>query len=186
MAIKLENNGEAVYRSAIAKVKKPELVCLLEWMADEEVQHARFFSDLKLKLETKRENPFVAEMSRELFDDLLGNQNFSLKEVDFSSIDHSDALIAIFIEFEKDSLIFYKVLEPFVEDPVALSYQAAAEIYRTQRRLLIPAPVPVLLCKILPNVKSTSQFLSENVASRTYQGSRISILTCLNYLKLKI
>jgi rubrerythrin len=122
MAIKLENNGEAVYRSAIAKVKKPELVCLLEWMADEEVQHARFFSDLKLKLETKRENPFVAEMSRELFDDLLGNQNFSLKEVDFSSIDHSDALIAIFIEFEKDSLIFYKVLEPFVEDPVALEH----------------------------------------------------------------
>lgn len=122
MAIRLEHNGEAVYRSAIAKVKKPELVSLLEWMADEEVQHARFFSELKLKLETKRGNPFVAEMSRELFDDLLGNQNFSLKEVDFSSIDHIDELIAIFIEFEKDSLIFYKVLEPFVEDPVALEH----------------------------------------------------------------
>jgi rubrerythrin len=122
MAIKLENNGEAVYRSAIAKIKKQELVSLLEWMADEEVQHARFFSELKLRLETKRVNPFVAEMSRELFDDLLGNQNFSLKEVDFSSIDHIDELIAVFIEFEKDSVIFYKVLEPFVEDPVALEH----------------------------------------------------------------
>lgn len=122
MAIKLENNGEAVYRCAIAKVKKPELVSLLEWMADEEGQHARFFSELKLRLEKKRGNPFVAEMSRELFDDLLGNQNFSLKEVDFSSIGHIDELIAIFIEFEKDSLIFYKVLEPFVEDPVALEH----------------------------------------------------------------
>jgi len=119
MAIKLENNGEAVYRRALAKVKKPELVALLEWMADEEVQHATFFSDLKRQLETKRVNPFIAEMSRELFDDLLGNQNFSLKEVDFSAIDDQDALIAVFIEFEKDSVIFYEILEPFVEDPVA-------------------------------------------------------------------
>ena len=119
MAIKLENNGEAVYRSALAKVKKPELISLLEWMADEEVQHARFFSELKLKLETNQVNPFMEEMSRELFDDLLGNQNFSLKEVDFSSIDNTDELIAVFIEFEKDSVIFYKVLEPFVQAPVA-------------------------------------------------------------------
>ena len=122
MAIKLEKNGEAVYRSAIAKVKKPELVSLLEWMAAEEVKHAGFFSELKFNLETKQVNPFVVEMSRELFDDLLGNQNFSLKEVDFSSIKNTDELIAVFIEFEKDSVIFYKVLEPFVEDPVALQH----------------------------------------------------------------
>jgi len=119
IAIKLENNGEAVYRRAVAKVKKPELVSLLEWMADEEVQHARFFSELKLRLEKNRANPFIEEMSRELFDDLLGNRNFSLREVDFSSIENQNELIDIFIEFEKDSVIFYKVLEPFVEDPVA-------------------------------------------------------------------
>jgi rubrerythrin len=120
MAIKLEKNGEAVYRGAIAKVNKPEIVSLLEWMAAEELKHAGFFSELKFNLETKQVNPFVEEMSRELFEDLLGNQNFSLKEVDFSSIENTDELIAVFIEFEKDSVIFYKVLEPFVEDPVAL------------------------------------------------------------------
>jgi rubrerythrin len=120
MAIKLEKNGEAVYRRAIEKVSKPELVALLVWMADEEVKHARFFSDLKLDLETKRANPFMEEMSRELFDDLMGDKNFSLKEVDFSVINKTEELIAVFIEFEKDSVIFYKVLEPFVEDPFAL------------------------------------------------------------------
>jgi rubrerythrin len=119
MAIKLENNGEAVYRDAIVKVVKPELIARLEWMADEEVKHANFFSKLKRELETTRANPFMEEMSRELFDDLLGDKNFSLKEVDFSSIEHTDDLMAIFIEFEKDSVIFYKVLETFVEDPVA-------------------------------------------------------------------
>ena len=119
MAIKLEKNGETVYRNAINKVVKPELIAMLVWMADEEVKHANFFSKLKLELETNRANPFMEEMSRELFDDLLGDKNFSLKEVDFSLIENSEDLIAIFIEFEKDSVIFYKVLEPFVEDPAA-------------------------------------------------------------------
>lgn len=119
LAIKLEKNGETVYRNAIAKVSKPEFIALLAWMADEEVKHADFFSNLKRELETKHTNPFIDEMSRELFDDLLGEKNFSLKEVDFSLVENADDLIAIFIEFEKDSVIFYKVLEPFVEDPVA-------------------------------------------------------------------
>ena len=119
MAIKLERNGEAVYRDAIEKVSKPELISLLEWMADEEVKHATFFSELKLKITSESRNPFMEEMSRELFDDVLGDKNFSLKEVDFSSLDTAEDLIAVFIEFEKDSIIFYKILEPFVEDAVA-------------------------------------------------------------------
>ena len=119
LAIKLEKNGEAVYRGAIAKVSMPGLVPLLEWMADEEVKHAGWFAQLKLNLETKNENPFVAEMSRELFSEMLGDKNFSLKEVDFSSIENINDLVEIFIEFEKDSIIFYEVLKPFVEDPVA-------------------------------------------------------------------
>ena len=122
MAIKLEQNGEAVYRRAVEKVSQPELVSLLQWMADEEVKHAKWFSELKNKLDTKRSNPFVEEMSRELFNDLLGDENFSLKEVDFSSVDSIDDLIEIFIEFEKDSVLFYQILEPFIEDPVTLEH----------------------------------------------------------------
>ena len=120
MAIKIEKNGEAVYRNAIEKVSKPELVLLLEWMADEEAKHADWFSNLKINLKEKLANPFMEEMSRELFDDLLGDKNFSLKDVDFSSIDKIDDLIAIFIDFEKDSVLFYEVLGPFIEDPVTL------------------------------------------------------------------
>lgn len=119
MAIKLEKNGETVYRDAMETVTKPELVSLLEWMADEEVKHAAFFSELKHKITSGSRNPFMEEMSRELFEDLLGDKNFSLKEVDFSSLDTVEELIAVFIEFEKDSVIFYKILEPFLEDPSA-------------------------------------------------------------------
>ena len=61
-------------------------------------------------------------MSRELFNEMLGEKNFSLKEVDFSFIETLEDLIAVFIELEKDSIIFYEVLKPFVEDPVARQY----------------------------------------------------------------
>ena len=122
MAIKLEQNGETVYRRAIEKISQPELVSLLEWMAAEEVKHAQWLFELKQKLKTTRSNPFVEEMSRELFNDLLGEENFSLKDVDFSSVDKVDDLIEIFIEFEKDSVLFYQVLEPFIEDEVALEH----------------------------------------------------------------
>lgn len=122
LAIKLEKNGEAVYRDAIEKMSTPELVPLLEWMANEEVQHANWFADLKHHLETTNENPFAEEMSRELFNEMLGEKNFSLKDVDFSSIGNFADLIAVFIEFEKDSIIFYEVLKPFVEDPVARKF----------------------------------------------------------------
>lgn len=122
LAIKLEKNGEAVYRDAIGKVSNPGLVPLLEWMADEEVKHANWFADLKHNLETRNENPFAEEMSRELFNEMMGEKNFSLKDVDFSSIETVEELIGVFIEFEKDSIIFYEILKPFVEDPAARKY----------------------------------------------------------------
>ena len=119
MAIKIEKNGEAVYRDAADLVSNKELVNLLLWMADEEVKHAEWFAELKLSLEQKSVNPFMEQMSRELFNDLLGDKNFSLRDVNFSSVDEVKNLIEIFIEFERDSVRFYEVLEPFVEDPVA-------------------------------------------------------------------
>ena len=122
LAIKIEKNGEAVYRSAIEKVPNPGLVPLLEWMADDEVKHANWFAELKHNLETKNENPFVEEMGHELFNEMLGDKNFSLKDVDFATIEEIDDLIETFIEFEKDSIIFYEVLKPFVEDPVVREY----------------------------------------------------------------
>ena len=60
LAIRLEKNGESVYRNAVDKASKPELVSLLEWMADEEVKHASWFSNLKQKVVTDSINPFMA------------------------------------------------------------------------------------------------------------------------------
>ena len=121
LAVQIEQNGEAVYRDAIGRLSNPELISLLNWMADEEAKHAKWFKRLKDRLEAHTANPFVEEMSRELFGDLMGQKSFSHKEVDFSRVADADELIAIFVEFERDTILFYEILEPFIEDDRTLA-----------------------------------------------------------------
>ncbi|MCP4693855.1 MAG: ferritin family protein, partial [Desulfobacterales bacterium] len=121
MAIRIEKNGEAVYRDAIEKMSDPRLESLLEWMADEEVGHAKWLAELKGLAENPEKNPFIEEMTRELLADQMGDQSFSLKEVDFSRVGGVDDLIAVFIEFENDGILFYEMLQPFIQDKDALA-----------------------------------------------------------------
>jgi rubrerythrin len=116
LAVRLEKNGEAAYRNAATKVSNPALVSLLEGMANEEVQHAKKFTELKKNFKKASSNPVVEEMSRELFNQLLNQQNFSLNDVNFSQVGQINDLINIFIEFEKDTILFYEMLQPFIED----------------------------------------------------------------------
>ncbi|MDZ7579729.1 MAG: ferritin family protein [Deltaproteobacteria bacterium] len=124
LAIRLEKNGEAIYRGAVEKLSEPNLSLLLEWMANEEAKHALCFSKMQRRLILEQSAPIVdpiaEEMGRKLFDDLMAGQSFSLEDVDFSRIEHVDAMIATFIEFEKDTILFYQMLEAFVQDPSAL------------------------------------------------------------------
>ncbi|MGD1969495.1 MAG: ferritin family protein, partial [Desulfobacterales bacterium] len=112
LAIQIEKNGESVYRRAMEEINESELTTLLEWMADEEIKHADWFASLKDTIESTGVNLFVEEMSRELFNDLLGEKSFSHKDVDFSKLKSTNELISVFIEFEKDTVIFYEVLVP--------------------------------------------------------------------------
>ena len=120
IAIRLEKNGENVYRGAIKKLSDPNLSLLLEWMADEEARHARCFSRMQEKLTLEPPDPMAEEMGRDLLKNLLAGQSFSLEDVDFSRIDHINAMIATFIEFEKDTILFYQMLEAFIQDDLAL------------------------------------------------------------------
>jgi rubrerythrin len=116
MAIQLEKNGESVYRNAVDKVTNPDLVSLLAWMADEEANHRRWFLGVKKNVEAHSINPFIAEMSRQVFGGILGDKSFSHRDVDFSRVGRVDDLIGIFLEFEKDTILFYETLVPFIED----------------------------------------------------------------------
>lgn len=121
MAIRLEQNGEAVYRRAMEKVSDPDFLEMLEWIRREEIKHAEWFQELKDSLTDRPENPISEEMHREMFEEMIGGQSFSLREVDFEEITSLEELIGVFIEFEEDTVLFYEMLQPFIQEEEALN-----------------------------------------------------------------
>jgi len=120
-AIRIEENGEKVYRDASAKSSDPSLVSLLQWLADEELEHVRWFSELKKSIKEVSVNPQVGEMGQNLLLEIVGDQSFSLKEKDFSIIADLKEVLKISLEFEKDTVIFYEMMASFVQDNAALA-----------------------------------------------------------------
>ncbi len=120
IAIKLEKNGEDVYKKAMEEISNPGLADLLQWMMKEEIDHGKWFESLKKEVESESKNPIADEMSKQLLSQIIGNQTFSLKDVDFSKIETTDELIKTFIEFEKDTILFYEMLQPFINDSQTL------------------------------------------------------------------
>jgi rubrerythrin len=116
IAVQLEKNGETVYREAVGQSENPELDDLLLWMADEELKHADWFLSLRNDIEKSKDRLQVKEIDASLIDDLIGKQTFSLTDVDFSQVKNSKHLIDIFIEFEKDTILFYEMLKTFLVD----------------------------------------------------------------------
>ena len=55
----------------------------------------------------------------------MEGQSFSLKKVDFTRISDIAALLKVSVEFERDTVLFYEMLQPFIEDPATLSQLAA-------------------------------------------------------------
>lgn len=121
IAIKMEKNGQAVYNSAIEKIKNKELKSLLEWMANEEASHGRWFLDKKNNLSLEMEEARLKEMVPKVLQDMMGEKTLSLNDVDFDKIETTSELLETFVGFENDTILFYELLEMFIEDESVLS-----------------------------------------------------------------
>ena len=116
IAIRLEKNGEKTYRDARQHIPDEALKTLLEWIAREERDHARWFTELKNRLTQGEDHHLMAELSRALVEDVVQGQAFSLQEVDFGAIDSPEKMLLTFIGFEDDTIAFYEVLKSFIDD----------------------------------------------------------------------
>ena len=116
IALKIEQNGEAVYRRAAHGLSNPDLTKQLIWMADEAARHAKWFMKLQAGLPTHNNSIVVDEMNSDVLHDLIGGQSFTLQDIDFPGVDDMQKLIDIFIEFEKDGILFYELLRTFIKD----------------------------------------------------------------------
>lgn len=116
LAIQVEENGEKSYRKAQKEVKNRDLASVLEWLADDEKAHVKWFHDLKKGIDEKIEDVRLEEMGREILGSVLGEQSFSMDDADFTKIKDVNALLELSLEFEKDTILFYEMIKAFVEE----------------------------------------------------------------------
>jgi rubrerythrin len=121
LAIRIERNGEATYKKAHEQTSNPSLASLLQWLAEEESEHQKWFTRFRAEVNTTLVDPRFDEMGKTILEGVLGDQAFSIQEADFSKIDDMKNLIKLSMEFEKDTLLFYEMLSAFIEDEKILN-----------------------------------------------------------------
>jgi rubrerythrin len=120
LAIRIEKNGENIYRKAQEEVSNPSLASMLQWLAEEEVEHEKWFARLKETVGTTGEDPKLEEMGKAILQGVLGDQAFSIKDADFSKTEDISSLLELSVEFEKDTILFYQMLSAFIDDEETL------------------------------------------------------------------
>jgi rubrerythrin len=120
IAVQIEQNGERVYRNAAGNIKDPSLRSILKWLADEEARHIKWFEALKTTVSDDGDFPEQEKMGKELLRDAVGAHSFTLEDADFSSMGNIEDLLRLAVEFEKDTALFYKMLQPLIEDQTTL------------------------------------------------------------------
>jgi rubrerythrin len=116
IAIQIERNGERIYRAAGKRAEDLQMAQLFNWMADEEMRHAKWFQDLRIPLQVLPEHAEIESMGRSLLQEIMGNQSFSLEDVRMQTVAGAIDLLLLSIEFEKDTIMFYEMLRSFIEE----------------------------------------------------------------------
>ncbi len=120
IAVQIEQNGEKIYRRAAEKIQDPSLSSLLKWLADEEVKHVEWFAALKDTIADTGEHPEQEKFGRALLQNAVGTHSLALEDADFSTMEQIQDLINLVMEFESDTVLFYKMLQPLIEDQETL------------------------------------------------------------------
>ncbi len=120
LAVQIESNGEEIYRRALRRNPSGELAELLSWIAEEEARHGEWFEEMGRKTAPEPVEGTLEKMGRIMLRSSVQDQSFSLDEADLSRADEADRVLAMSIEFEEDTVAFYRMMRPFLEDPEAI------------------------------------------------------------------
>jgi rubrerythrin len=116
IAVQIEKNGERTYRKAGEKATNEELSKILIWLADEELQHKRWFKALQSQRKITSEHSEMEAMGRALLRDMVNEQPFCLNADRLISAETVSELLTQSLGFEKDTILFYDMLKSLVED----------------------------------------------------------------------
>jgi rubrerythrin len=116
IAIQIERNGGQAYRSAAKHADDPQLRHMFDWMADEERRHEQWFEALKVPARATSTHDEIETMGRSLLQEMMKNKTFSLEGTRLYTVADISGLLALSMEFESDTIIFYEMLRAFIED----------------------------------------------------------------------
>jgi rubrerythrin len=122
IAIRLEHNGEQLYRQALDYVTDESLREMLIWLADQEVSHCNRFIEMKNSIKPGADELWAEQMGAAILRGAIEHRAFSLEEVDFKSIQDEAELMRVAIEFEEDGVTFYQIIRSFVTDPEPIKH----------------------------------------------------------------
>ncbi|MCP3872330.1 MAG: ferritin family protein [Desulfobacteraceae bacterium] len=120
IAIKMEENGEAIYNDAIKKIERNEIKSLLKWMANEEACHGEWFTNQKNSLCLEIDEINLKKMAPQVLQDMMKEKALSLEDINFNDIKNVAELLGTFIGFEEDTIMFYELLEMFINEDKVL------------------------------------------------------------------
>jgi len=90
--------------------------CGIEFETDDEMEHIDWFTNLKEKTTGTVVDSELEVLGKSILRDVLGDQTFSLNDIDPSNIKQIEDLIKVAIEFEKDTVVFYEMVRSFIDN----------------------------------------------------------------------
>lgn len=116
IAIQIEKNGENSYRNAAQITKDPQIAEVLNWMAEQECRHAKWFENLHSNTILTEEEKEMEAIGRTLLQDMVKGNDFLLDQNGLESAETIKDVLEISKNFEKDTILFYEFLLGFLED----------------------------------------------------------------------
>lgn len=117
VAVKIETNGEKLYRDAAQNARDPELASLLLHLADEEAKHREWFERRAESLPAAAldADSALARMGRSMLQNVVGDRCLTLDDVDFGALESVIELLDVAFDLESDTVDFYEMIASFVE-----------------------------------------------------------------------
>lgn len=120
IAVQIEKNGEATYRLVAGASRDPEIVAALNWMANQERQHAQWFESIRPTRQESVEQQEMEEMGRTLLQEMIKDNDFLITQDDLTRIVSAGEVLARSKALEEDTILFYRFLLDLFDDGEAI------------------------------------------------------------------
>lgn len=116
IAIQIETNGENTYRKVAENATDKDVKAIFTWMADEEHRHAEWFKNFKTSTPLTPEQEELANMGKNLLQDMVKDQTFSLDPDQLANAANLYDMLSQSVVFEQDTVLFYEFIGGLLSD----------------------------------------------------------------------